>query len=383
MARKYTPKEIRSVIDKHKENLKSLEASFLLPSKFEKQIKSCINNLYSACVFSTDVMDSLKGRESDQKAQIGELIKLLYLYKRVTRQFHICQAILSNNKEQIASLIKEASAGSGTITWFFASSKKKQNSEEAYEKLVKETDGSDYWRASKEVLSYIAENDNVTVTEGWNDFKVNVKEYQDILKENLPNNFRPSELIRDLDQLITEFKDTASDIEKETSKTNAIRDNIRNAAERMVMVTVLDILKTIPVEEINRNKKGFRIKALRDAGYTTVADLYTASAYQLATVYGISEDSSYSIKSIAKDLAVEARRDAKIKISVDNKTKEATKLVAELFKYKQYVKALEALDKLNSDYSHSIKAAVSDLQSVGSGIYWTFFNDNKKESVRR
>ena len=31
MARKYTPKEIRSVIDKHKKNLKSLEASFLLP----------------------------------------------------------------------------------------------------------------------------------------------------------------------------------------------------------------------------------------------------------------------------------------------------------------------------------------------------------------
>lgn len=383
MARKYTSKEIKSAIDKHNENLKSLEDSSLLPPKLKNQIRSCINNLYSAHVFSTDVMDSLKGRESGQKGRIGELIKLLCLLKRATVQFYTCQNILVNNKDRISDMIKEASAGSNGITWLFASSRKKQAAQDAYEKLLRELDGSDYWTASKEVLSDIAENNNVTAADGWNDFELNVGEYQSLFTENLPTNFSTSGLIKELDQLFSKLEEIEYELEQETSKTDAIKDSIKTAAERMVMAAVLDILKTIPAEEVNRDRKGIRVKALRSAGYTTMADLYTASQYQLVAVNGISEDAAYSIKDIAKDFAREAKRNAKIKISVDNKTKEATKLITELCKYKQYIKALEALNKLNSDYSRNINAAASDIQSVGIGIYWTFFEDEKKESIKK
>lgn len=100
------------MIDKHNENLKELEASFSLPSKLKKQIQACINNLYYAHVFSTNVMNSLQGKKSEQKGQIGELIKLLYLLKRATKQFYTCRAILFNNKGRITDMIKEASVGS-------------------------------------------------------------------------------------------------------------------------------------------------------------------------------------------------------------------------------------------------------------------------------
>lgn len=383
MARKYTSKETKSLIDKHKENLKSLENSFSLPSKFGNQIQDHVHYMYSSGIFSTEVMNSLKEEQSDFQEQFDKLIKLLYLYKRALRQFHTSQAILFNNKSRIVSMIKEASAGSNNITWLFASSKKKQNSEDAYNRLTEEISNSNYWVSSQEVLSYIAENDSVTASEGWNDFNSNTEEYQELLKENIPPSLKYSELIRDLEQLIRKFGDIATDLEKETYKTNAIKDEIKTAAERMVMATVLDILRSVPVEEINRNKKGFRVKALRDAGFTTMADLYAASSYQLATVYGISEDASYSIKNIAKNFAVEAKHNAKIKLSVDNKTKEATKLVTELFKYRQYTTALDALNKLKSDYDHPIKAAIANLQSVGNGIYWIFFDNCKKSNIKQ
>lgn len=383
MARKYTSKETKSLIDKHKENLKSLENSFSLPSKFGNQIQDHVHYMYSSGIFSTEVMNSLKEEKSDFQEQFDKLIKLLYLYKRAIRQFHTSQAILFNNKSRIVSMIKEASAGSNNITWLFASSKKKQNSEDAYNRLTEEISNSNYWVSSQEVLSYIAENDSVTASGGWNDFNSNIEEYQELLKENIPPSLKYSELIRDLEQLIRKFGDIATDLEKETYKTNAIKDEIKTAAERMVMATVLDILRSVPVEEINRNKKGFRVKALRDAGFTTMADLYAASSYQLATVYGISEDASYSIKNIAKNFAVEAKHNAKIKLSVDNKTKEATKLVTELFKYRQYTTALDALNKLKSDYDHPIKAAIANLQSVGNGIYWIFFDNCKKSNIKQ
>lgn len=56
MARKYTSKETKSLIDKHKENLKSLENSFSLPSKFGNQIQDHVHYMYSSGIFSTEVM---------------------------------------------------------------------------------------------------------------------------------------------------------------------------------------------------------------------------------------------------------------------------------------------------------------------------------------
>ena len=120
MARKYTSKETKSLIDKHKENLKSLENSFSLPSKFVNQIQDHVHYMYSSGIFSTEVMNSLKEEQSDFQEQFDKLIKLLYLYKRALRQFHTSQAILFNNKSRIVSMIKEASAGSNNITWLFA-----------------------------------------------------------------------------------------------------------------------------------------------------------------------------------------------------------------------------------------------------------------------
>lgn len=383
MARKYTSKETKSLIDKHNENLRSLEVSLSLPLKIKDQIQNCANNMYSSGVFSACVMNSLKGMGTDSKDHFGELVRLLYLFKRVTRQSHDCHVVLSTNKNRIVSMLKEAAVGSNAITWLFASSKKKHNFEDAYENLAKEADGSDYWRLSQAIFLSIAGNGSVTEAQGWDDFRSNVGEYRDILTENLPSNLRSSELISDLDQLVGRFIDIAAALEKETSKTDAIKDGIKVSAERMVMATVLDILRTVPVEEINRGKKGFRVKALRDAGYTTMADLYAASSYQLATVYGISEDAAYSIKDIAKDFAVEARQNAKIKLSADNRTKEATKLITELFKYRQYTKALEALERLKFDYKNKIKTAIADLQSVGNGIYWVFFDNNRKENIKK
>lgn len=383
MARKYTTQEVKKLIDKHNENIKNLENSCLLPSKLKSQIQSCVINLYYARVFSNDVMNSLNGIESSQKKQIADLIRLLYLFKRANRQAYICQTILSNNKNRIASIVKEASTGSNSFIWFFSSSKKKQLSENAYEKLLKESDGSEYWTTSQNILSQIAANDKVAATEGWKDFEDNVDEYQDILKKSLSINSISTSLIKDLQKLVDNFEGIASKLEKETSKTNDIKDKIKTAAERMTMATVLDILKTIPVDEVNRNKKGVRVKALRDAGYATIADVYAASPFQLASIYGISEDTAYTIKNIAKEFAVETRRTTKIKLSVDNKTKEATNLVDAIYKYKQYIDALESLNKFNSDYSRDVKGAISNIQSVGNGIYWTFFKNNKKETIKK
>lgn len=53
---------------------------------------------------------------------------------------------------------------------------------------------------------------------------------------------------------------------------------------------IFGILKGIPIEEINREKRRFCIKALHDHGYHSIADIATASVYTILSIHGISED---------------------------------------------------------------------------------------------
>ena len=71
-----------------------------------------------------------------------------------------------------------------------------------------------------------------------------------------------------------------------------------NSAVALASQEALQMLKNIPVEELNRDKRGIRVKALRDYGFTNVASVYTASAPSLACVHGISDESAHTIKAI-------------------------------------------------------------------------------------
>ena len=64
------------------------------------------------------------------------------------------------------------------------------------------------------------------------------------------------------------------------------RSEIVLASDKLVAREVLNILKEIPIEEVNRDKLGFRTKVLRDYGYNTIADLATASVQSIASVRG-------------------------------------------------------------------------------------------------
>ena len=99
---------------------------------------------------------------------------------------------------------------------------------------------------------------------------------------------------------------------------------IKTASDEIVAREAVKILSDIPVEELNRGKRGFRVRALRDSGFNSVADVYAASVYSLASVYGISEDSAYAIKSVANDIASKSHEGIKIKLSSDNKDAAST-----------------------------------------------------------
>lgn len=152
---------------------------------------------------------------------------------------------------------------------------------------------------------------------------------------------------------------------------------ISNAAEALVKHDSMQALKNIPIEELNREKKGFRIKTLRDNGYTTIAHIENATASSLSKISGISPEAAMGIKRAASEIAKLSAKTVHLKISGDNKNSASTALVCAISKYLNMVPAAEE-SKLLAESSNEILKAIKESTCLSSGIRWLFSSKAKK-----
>lgn len=128
---------------------------------------------------------------------------------------------------------------------------------------------------------------------------------------------RPIETI-DAKRIIATHRELLAELAETQGYLDSLRSEIKKASDALVAQEVLGILKGIPIDEINRENRGFRIKALHDNGYHTIADIAAASVYTISSIHGISEDTAYSIKRVVDKIVSTTRRSAKIRLSEDN-----------------------------------------------------------------
>lgn len=77
----------------------------------------------------------------------------------------------------------------------------------------------------------------------------------------------------DAERLIQEHRLMLEELDEIAQYEDNVQMDIEKAANLVVTRNVLDVLRDIPVEEINREKGGFRVKALRDHGFRSIAIL--------------------------------------------------------------------------------------------------------------
>ena len=109
---------------------------------------------------------------------------------------------------------------------------------------------------------------------------------------------------------------------------------VLQTVEKFQNAEVNRILNTIPVEELNQEKSGIRTKLLREHGYTTIADLRSASNSAIARIHGISDDGAVQIKQAVDRLTDSTKNEVKIKLSADDRNPVSSDLVLGIFLYK-------------------------------------------------
>lgn len=160
---------------------------------------------------------------------------------------------------------------------------------------------------------------------------------------------------------------------------SAQKEEIANAAEAFVAQEVMRILRDIPIEELNRERRGIRVKSLRDHGYSSIADISSASIYAIASIHGISEDTARTIKQITANIVDVTRKNTKIRISEDNKTPQATRLVTAVSRFRSSKTYISECETLIKHARPNIERGIEDLALVTKPFRWFFASKSQKE----
>lgn len=186
---------------------------------------------------------------------------------------------------------------------------------------------------------------------------------------------------RDAKRLITKHRELLEELRRAEKTFNGLRAAVKETTDALVAQEVMRVLKDIPVEELNRDRRGFRVKSLRDNGYQSIADIMGASVHSLASISGISDEAAYSIKKTAEKIVSATRQSVKIKLSEDNKTPAATQAVLAISKYRSGGQYGAEVKKLIKNYGCEIEYAIEDLQTAAGGLKWMFSSKLKKQKA--
>mgnify|MGYP002626267206 CR=1 FL=1 len=348
MAKDFAFKDVRSAINSIKKLAKELNIVSNYQDNKIKEIKKIFLSLDSSNYFSNISNNDLIGKDSYYKDDSYDKM-LLSMY-----QYMISIDTIKHTKDLIKQIdddtnrdIQDLIPGSNPVFWIFSSGKKKALTSEAYERLSK-YNNSYIIEDANNVIKTVNDYETISVASASKDFQNNKSNYNNLIKSIIVSpDLRPK--VEVLNDALSKYNNFLSKIEVVLNDARTVSDKIKKSIDRLIAEELLKILRNIPIEEINRDKKGIRIKPLRDAGYTNLANLYVANVYNLQAVYGVSQAQAYNISRIVSGYANEARKGIKIKLSFDDKNKYTNDVVKSLYIYKQkkiYLKNMESMVKL-------------------------------------
>ncbi len=187
--------------------------------------------------------------------------------------------------------------------------------------------------------------------------------------------------MKEAKQLLQRHKMFLARLETIKQEARKLQPNISDAAEKVIKREILIYLKKLPVEELNRAKQGFRVKTLRDYGLCTMADLAKSTVRQLSGIDGISPDAARAIKERVNEMVVQLRKSVKLRLSADDKNKEATALVIAVSRLKNCEEQLQTCIRFYDKNKKRMQDAVAGLEKACSSLKWMFASGTKKENA--
>jgi len=197
------------------------------------------------------------------------------------------------------------------------------------------------------------------------------------MRESMGRSFTKSDAIG----IEAEHNSLMEGLQQAANRFGTYRDAVTRSADAMVREEVQNILKGIPVEELNRSGAGLRIKNLKDSGYNNIADIASRGMYEIAAVDGISENGARMIKQMTQEFTERARKDTRIKLNADSRNPLSNALIGSLYRYRQGMSISDEASTILSENSYRIRTCIYDLAPSKGTFKWLFSSSQIKQKA--
>lgn len=184
--------------------------------------------------------------------------------------------------------------------------------------------------------------------------------------------------VRDILSLIADYDEAVAKI---AALGPADRDNAKEAIRALSEREAARVLSGMDVETVNRDRLGIRVAALRSAGITDMEKLCALSVDQINAIKGIGDEAAYLIFTVAGRIRQEVRTDLKVRLSLDNRSEEASRLLQAVGHSMRNGPSVREAQSLYDAYHDTVKEAYQTARPASGSLRWLFTSAQKKKAA--
>ena len=385
MAGKYSFKDARITIKKFNKVLSELQKVEGIAEKYKTDMLAKAEEMLNLGFFQNKLtadVDSGKVTDVDYNESY-DLILSIYSYFESKKLLEYCMGLYAGNGEYIKDNIKTLSKCKNALSWMFANKTRKGYAKQAYDRL-KYPENEQFYLDYSNAITRLNSLMSTAKSEVLADVMDNEEEYQKILFLIKPFITDVGKKISGIEHLKSEYGYLVSDLKRMEEDFLRAKEEVKKAVDELMEQEVKDVLKSLPLEELNRDKNGIKIQALKDFGYTSIANVYDCTHRYLVQMPGIGEKGAYQIEAICDRILKDTRQNMKIRLTTDKKTFYTTQTVYAIYKYKEKKKILDEKIKLDEELTVKIEEDFKLFNELGNGIkYYFSTKEEKQESIAK
>lgn len=394
-----TEKDIRNNIEELEENINTLASYDASVYDFVNKNNELTSNICDA--FNSYLLEQWAllnngsqkiDKETLSKAKIcfnankydANTVNRIGAYNKYNPIYEESLNIYSNTHNDIDKNLKLAkSACKNGLSWFFVGKHKKEEAIRAANEVIHLIKETSYTQQIDELKEKYSNLQNSDYTE---DYKKNYYTYSKVLndivnkKTYVENDPELIDFLREKERLNILYSKNL-ELEGKYNNIEKYNNKVIGAARRLAEQEALKVLRGISIDELNTKGKKIRVSALKNSGYTCIADLCDKDPWEISMIDGISEDTAYTIRSIVMDFEKNTISNQKLKLSADNKSKEATLLLSAVYAYYLNSDYLNKINGLYRNYDDKINALYSKTRYFINKESWFTFDANEKNNL--
>lgn len=144
---------------------------------------------------------------------------------------------------------------------------------------------------------------------------------------------------------------------------------------------VYELLKSIPVEELNRRKQGIRVSLLKGAHIENLYQVLSAGRQRLVNINGIGDAGADKIMKLARLYYQEAEKNARVRLDNPEGNPQQAAIVQNLYILMQLQEVTERAGSVHAKCHDYVQEKLQSARQIKGSVGWLFTGGQKKEKA--